>query len=287
MIQSKNSLVRPFLKWAGGKRQLLKYINKYKPRNFNSYIEPFVGGGAVFLNFQLYQPIINDYNSELINTYKVVRDNINELIELLKVHNKNNSKEYFYYIRSWDREESYSTRSAVERAARFIYLNKTGYNGLYRVNSKNQFNVPFGKYKNPNIVNEEVLRNVSFYLNESKTNIVCGDFERAVENANEGDFIYFDPPYAPLKADSKNFVSYTLGGFDYKEQERLKKVFKQLDERGCYVMLSNSSSEIIHKLYKEYEETTVIVGASRSVNSKASGRGKVNEVIVMNYNFNS
>src|SRR5699024_781431 len=156
---------------------------------------------------------------------------------------------------------------------------------LYRVNSKNQFNVPFGKYKNPNIVNEEVLRNVSFYLNESKTNIVCGDFESAVENANAGDFIYLDPPYAPLKVDSNNFVSYTGGGFGYEEQVRLNKVFKKLDERGCYVMLSNSSSDIIHDLYKDSNETTIVVGASRSVKSKGSGRGKVDEVIIMNYNF--
>ncbi|HLS36571.1 MAG TPA: DNA adenine methylase [Bacillota bacterium] len=276
-------LVRPFVKWAGGKRQLLHYINEYRPKTFNRYIEPFVGGGSVFLDFQLDKPVINDFNEELINTYKMVRDKLADLIEHLKVHEENNSKEYYYEVRSWDREDSYQSRTDVERAARFIYLNKTGYNGLYRVNSKNQFNVPFGRYENPNIVNEDVLQNVSAYLNQSEAKILCGDFEKAVEYAEPGDFIYFDPPYAPIDADSQNFVGYTLDGFGYDEQVRLKETFDRLHELGCYVMLSNSSSEFIHDLYKEYADTTQIVGATRNVNSKASGRGKVDEVIVMNY----
>ncbi|WP_413465446.1 DNA adenine methylase [Oceanobacillus oncorhynchi] len=285
MAKVKNPLVKPFLKWAGGKRQLLGYINEYKPREFKKYIEPFVGGGAVFLNLQHKNTIINDFNTELINAYEVVRDNVEELIKLLEFHNNENSSDHYYELRDWDRSDLINKKNNIEKAARFIYLNKTGFNGLFRVNSQNQFNVPYGRYKKPNIVNEEILRVVSTYLNTNKVKILSGDFEEATKSARKGDFIYFDPPYAPLVEDSKNFVGYTLNGFGYEEQVRLRNLFKKLDQRGCYLMMSNSSTDIIHELYAEYAETTVKVGANRSVNSKGDGRGKVDEVIVMNYSY--
>lgn len=176
-------------------------------------------------------------------------------------------------------------KSSVERADRFIHLNKTCYNGLFRVNAQGQFNVPYGRYKNPNIVNEEVLRADSKFLKKSTIKILKGDFEKSVKSAKKGDFIYLDPPYAPLVEDTHSFVGYTFNGFGYDEQLRLRDLFVKLDKKGCYVMLSNSSSKIIHELYKDYVDTTEIVGATRMVNSKASGRGKVDEVLIMNYDY--
>ncbi|KSU26948.1 Methyl-directed repair DNA adenine methylase [Lactococcus lactis subsp. lactis] len=281
----KNPLVKPFVKWVGGKKQLMEVINLYRPKTFGRYYEPFVGGGSVFMNLQYSKTTINDYNTELINVYEVVRDSVDELLSVLKIHAENNSQEYFYSLREWDRTGILEKKSSVERAARFIYLNKTCYNGLFRVNAQGQFNVPYGRYKNPNIVNEEVLRADSKFLKKSTIKILKGDFEKSVKSAKKGDFIYLDPPYAPLVEDTHSFVGYTLNGFGYDEQLRLRDLFVKLDKKGCYVMLSNSSSKIIHELYKDYVDTTEIVGATRMVNSKASGRGKVDEVLIMNYDY--
>lgn len=280
----KNPLVKPFVKWAGGKRQLMSEIIKYKPKSYKNYFEPFVGGGSVFMELQNPKTVINDFNTELINAYSSIRDNVDELIADLEKHKLNNSKEYFYELREWDRNGVLETKSNVERASRFIYLNKTCFNGLFRVNSQGQFNVPYGNYKNPNIVNEEVLLADSKFLNRNGIKILHGDFEEAVKDAKREDFIYFDPPYAPLD-DTQNFVGYTLNGFGYAEQERLRDLFVKLDKKGCYVMLSNSYSTIIRDLYKEYSSTTKVIGASRNINSKAEGRGKVNEVLIMNYDY--
>lgn len=282
---TKNPLVKPFVKWAGGKRQIMSEIVKYKPKSYKKFIEPFVGGGSVFMELQNPKTIINDFNSELINTYIVIRDNVDELIQELEKHKENDSKEYFYNLREWDRNGTLEEKSNIEKASRFIYLNKTCFNGLFRVNSQNQFNVPYGNYKNPNIVNKEVLIADSKFLNKPGIKIMSGDFEEATKLARKGDFIYLDPPYAPIVEDSQNFVGYTLNGFDYKEQERLRNLFVELDKKGCFVMLSNSSSKAIHDLYADYTDTTVILGANRNINSKASGRGKVDEVLVMNYDY--
>lgn len=281
---NKNPLIKPFVKWAGGKRQLMPEINKYKPQKYNKLIEPFVGGGAVFMELQNPKTIINDYNTELINTYETVRDEVENLILQLEVHNKNNSKEYFYELREWDRNGTLEQKSAVERAARFIYLNKTCFNGLFRVNSQGQFNVPYGNYKNPNIVNANVLLADSKFLQKPGVQILKGDFENAANKARKGDFIYLDPPYAPLD-DSQNFVGYTLNGFGYKDQVRLRDLFVKLHNKGCYVMLSNSSTKLIHELYDQFKDTTIILGATRNINSKANGRGKVDEVLIMNYDY--
>ena len=279
----KNPMVKPFLKWAGGKRQLLPEIRKYYPKKIGKYYEPFVGGGAVFFDLQNKNLVINDFNSELINTYKVVKNHVDELIGLLEEHKANNDKEYYYQLRELDRNGKLELMSDVERAARFIYLNKTCFNGLFRVNSQNQFNVPYGNYKNPNIVNEDVLRVDSRYLNSTNIKILNMDFELATKDAKKGDFVYFDPPYAPVTEDKNSFVGYTLNGFNYDEQKRLRDLFVELDNRGCKVMLSNSSVESIHELYENYSDTTEIIKANRAINSKGNGRGKVDEVLIKNY----
>lgn len=281
----KNPMVKPVLKWAGGKRQLMPQILEYIPKKFGRYYEPFVGGGALFFELQNSKSTINDFNTELILTYKSIRDNLDQLVQLLKQHEQNNSSEYYYEIREWDRNGIIDNKNNVERAARFIYLNKTGFNGLFRVNSQNQMNTPYGRYKNPAIVNAEILTAVSEFLNDPKVEILNGDFEEAVKNAKRGDFVYFDPPYAPLVDDKKSFVGYTLNGFDAKEQERLRDLFNTLTDKGVKVMLSNSSVPYIHDIYSKYKDTTIVVPAKRSINSKSSGRGKVDEVLIMNYDY--
>lgn len=273
--------VQPFLKWAGGKRQLLPEIRKYIPTKINTYYEPFIGAGAVLFDIQPEKAVINDINIELVNVYQVIKDNAVELIEDLKKHE--NDHEYFYEIRNLDRTPSYLELSPIERASRIIYLNKTCFNGLFRVNSKGQFNVPFGKYKNPQIVNEHVIRAVHSYLSKNDVQILNTDFEKVVEGSKEGDFIYLDPPYDPVSSTS-SFTSYSLDGFNREDQQRLKNLFVELDKRGCNVLLSNSATDFIKELYRDYH--IEIVSASRHINAKASGRGKIDEVLVMNYEPN-
>lgn len=276
----KNTLVRPFLKWAGGKRQLLPELMKYipNPKTYKTYYEPFIGGGALFFALQRRQAVVSDSNEELINCYQVVKDAVEELIEALKRHP--NIADHYYDVRDWDRLADYCQRSPVERAARIIYLNKTCFNGLFRVNSQGQFNVPFGQYTNPNIVDEGVLRAVNVYLNNAAIKILHSDFVEAVQDAKKGDFIYFDPPYDPV-SDTASFTGYDINGFGKKEQVRLKEVFDDLDQRGCNVLLSNAYTPFILDLYQEYP--WVKVEASRAINSNGNGRGKVNEILVMNY----
>lgn len=277
---TEQQLIKPPLKWVGGKRQLLSEINKYIPKEIDTYFEPFLGGGAVFFDLEPDKAEINDYNSELINVYKTIKDDVEKLIEYLRVHEENNSKEYYYTVRAWDREEGYSERSNVEKASRIIFMNKTGFNGMYRVNSKNQCNVPYGKYKNPAIVNEDVLRSVSAFLNDIDVTILNGDFVEAVSNAKAGDFVYLDPPYVPLNETSA-FTSYTNNGFNKEDQIRLRELCDDLDSRGVKFLLSNSNVPFIQEQYENY--TIEIVGATRAINSKASGRGKVEEVLIRNY----
>lgn len=280
---SKNPFVKPFLKWAGGKRQLLPEIESKLPTKFKSYYEPFVGGGALLFDLQKKGAIINDFNSQLTNVYSIVKDNVDDLIQVLEEHEKLNSKEYYYDVRLWDRDGRLKQKSLVEQAARIIYLNKTGYNGLFRVNSQNQFNVPYGNYKNPAIVNETTLRAVSNYLRKAEVKILTGDFKEAISNVRKDDFVYFDPPYAPISQDSQSFVGYTLTGFGETQQIELRDIFKELSSRGAYVMLSNSDVPFIRKIYQEFKDTTITVGANRNINSNSRGRGKVNEVIITNY----
>lgn len=275
---TKNILVQPFLKWAGGKRQLLKEIDKYIPSKFSTYYEPFLGGGALLFNLQPKKAIVNDSNYELINTYKVIRDNVEELIEDLEKHD--NTSEYFYKLRSLDRTSEYSNLSNIERASRLIYLNKTCFNGLFRVNSQGEFNTPYGNYKKPNIVNEFVLRAVSNYLNNNDIKFLEGDFKDSLKNIRKGAFVYFDPPYMPI-SDSSSFTGYTLDGFGTEDQIRLKDYCDKLNERGIKFLLSNSTAPMILELYKEYK--IVYVDAKRNINSIGNKRGEIKEVLVMNY----
>ena len=273
-----NELCKPFLKWAGGKRQLLPIINKRIPDELSTYYEPFVGAGAVLFDMQPKKAVINDANKELINVYRVIKNNIDELISDLKNHV--NEEDYYYNIRKLDRTDDYKNISDVKKASRILYLNKTCYNGLFRVNQQGQFNVPFGRYKNPNIVNEEVLRAVHKYLNNNDVRILNDDFENGVKHMRKEAFVYFDPPYHPI-SDTSSFTGYTTDGFDAEDQKRLKKLCDSLDERGCRFLLSNSSADLILDLYSDYK--LEYVDANRSINSKGDCRGEIEEVLVRNY----
>ena len=275
-----NKLVRPFLKWAGGKRQLLPEIKNYVPKKYNTYYEPFLGGGAILFNLQPKNATINDSNTELINCYEVIRDSLEELIGDLKKHENNES--YYYEMRELDRTTTYKDNyDKIKRASRILYLNKTCYNGLFRVNSQGQFNVPFGRYKNPNILDEAVLRAVNKYLNNNKVKIFNTDFEKAVLDAKKGDFVYFDPPYDPV-SNTASFTGYDVNGFDKEEQKRLKSVFDDLTSRGCQALLSNADTDFIIKLYGSRYKIEKI-SATRAINSNALKRGKITEVLVRNY----
>ena len=220
----KNKLLKPIVKWAGGKRQLLGELCSRIPSDASLYVEPFVGGGAVLLDKQPEHARINDFNEELVNVYRVVRDDPEALLEALRIHEQKNDElrsEYYYTIRGLDRTDAYDTLSAIERAARIIYLNKTCFNGLFRVNSAGQLNVPYGRYKHPNIVNEVGIRALHAYLTEADVDIRCGDYANALQGLPQGSFVYLDPPYMPITATSA-FTGYTQGGFGYDEQERLR-----------------------------------------------------------------
>lgn len=263
----------PFLKWAGGKSQLLKQYEQFIPDRdqIGRYFEPFIGSAALFFHIQPHHAVLSDINHKLVDVYRVVQNDVEGLIQALGKHK--NQKAYYYRIRKQKPERL----SPVAQAARLIFLNKTCYNGLYRENSKGEFNVPFGRYKNPTICDEERLRTASCVL--QGVDLQDDDFEAAVASAQAGDFIYFDPPYVPLTATS-NFTSYNKYGFSHDDQVRLAETFRKLDRRGCYVMLSNSSADVVYDLYKDYDKAKI--KARRSINSKADGRGPVTELLITN-----
>lgn len=266
----------PFLKWAGGKSQLLASFDNFIPEKFNRFYEPFTGGGAVFFYLKSHRPPfaarLSDLNHELINCYTVVRDQCDELIADLQKHH--NEPDYFYQLRAANPKRL----SAVKQASRLIFLNKTCFNGLYRVNSKGQFNVPFGSYRNPKFCNAENLRACSTALRD--TVLECASFEEILEHAGKGDFIYFDPPYHPLSSTS-NFTNYTRGSFSGADQQRLGEVFEKLSRKGCLLMLSNSDCQFIRDIYDGFKIHTV--SALRAINCKAAGRGRISELVVTNY----
>jgi DNA adenine methylase len=274
----KNKLIGPFLKWVGGKRQLMSTITKLMPQKYSIYYEPFIGGGAVLFHNQPTVAVINDFNKELINVYNVIKNNPEELIQDLKIHK--NESEYFYKLRVLDREESFEQISDIKKASRVIFLNKTCFNRLYRVNSSGEFNSPFGRYKNPNIVNELTIRAVSKYLNDNEILLLNKDFEEAVEGAKKGDFVYFDPPYDPVSK-SSNFTGYVQVGFRNDEQIRLRDLCISLDKNGVNFLLSNSATPFIKDLYRGFN--IEFVKANRQINSNADKRGEVNEVLIWNY----
>lgn len=274
-----NKLLVPVVKWVGGKRQLLPEIRKYIPKKFSNYYEPFLGGGAVLFDIQPKKAIINDINEELINLYKVIRDNADELIEDLKKYT--NDSECFYRTRELDRDINiYSKLSNIERASRIHYLNKTCYNGLFRVNRAGQFNAPFGRYKSPNIVNEITIRALNKYFNTADIEFRCCDFEESLKGIRKGAFVYFDPPYDPV-SDSSDFTGYSKGGFDKNQQIRLRNLCETINEKEVKFLLSNSATEFILDLYREFN--VEIIQAKRIINSKGSERGEIDEVLVRNY----
>jgi DNA adenine methylase len=278
-----STIPKPFVKWAGGKRQLLRAITSHVPKKFERYFEPFLGGGAVFFHL-VYQEnqakwLISDLNSDLILSYITIRDRVRDLISALESHSVNyfkNPSTYYYKVR----EDN--PKGVVEKVSRLIFLNKTCFNGLYRVNSKGKFNVPLGKYVNPNIVNKENLLAVSEILKSKDIYIKCQDFEDALKNTSAGDFVYLDPPYQPIST-TANFTSYTESDFDYRDQRRLYAKFKALDKRGVKVLLSNSRSIEILELFKEFSDGMVEINANRFINSVSQRRTGHLELLIKNY----
>jgi DNA adenine methylase len=275
----------PFVKWAGGKTRLLSQFEPYFPASFGRYIEPFVGGGAVF--FHLFREgrlagkerVLIDSLEELINCYRVIQSHVEELISELQRHEPHkHDKEYFYQVRAWDRAPGYAQRDEIERAARFLFLNRICYNGLYRVNRRGEFNVPFGRHGTPTVCAADNLRPVSRALQGAV--LLAGDFTRCLETAAAGDLVYLDPPYDPLSG-TAYFTSYTSDGFGAEDQRTLADLFRELDRRSCSVMLSNSSTEFIRDLYSGFRQ--VEVQAIRAINSKGSARGAIPELLIMNY----
>ena len=273
---------KPFVKWAGGKRQIIDKLTKLVPEKYDTYYEPFIGGGALLFELSPKKAVINDYNKELMNVYKTIADDngYEEVIKILNKYEIKHSEEFYYKIRDIDRDETkFKKLSNPERAARTIYLNKACFNGLYRVNSKGYFNVPFNKKQAINTYDGQNMTLAYVYFQTNDVKMLSTDFEEAVKDAKKGDFIYFDPPY-----DSENnntFNDYTEGGFGKDEQIRLSEVFKDLHNRGCYVMLSNHNTTLINELYGDFN--IHVIQAKRNINSKGNKRGKVEEVIITNY----
>jgi DNA adenine methylase len=275
--------VRPFLKWAGGKGQLLARFEEFYPRpdKIGGYVEPFLGSGAVFFHVQAVlaprRVVLSDGNAELIEAFEAVRDHVETVIELLAVHKKSHSEAYYYKVRA---QELRLLRSVPERAARLIFLNKTCFNGLYRVNSRGLFNVPFGHRKNPSLCDPEALRETSARL--KGVDLRRADFREVLKTAQPDDFVYFDPPYHPIST-TASFTSYTEGSFGEADQRELAEVFRTLAKRGCKVMLSNSNTPLIRELYPDRDFYVEEVLARRSINSRGDGRGKISEIVVTSY----
>ena len=274
---------KPFVKWAGGKRQLIPILNENLPKSFGTYYEPFIGGGALLFHILTERKgqkcSISDLNSDLVLTYTTIRDKIDGLVSSLKNHEKNyqkDSKTYYYSVR-----ES-NPRSEIEKTSRLLFMNRTCFNGLYRVNSKGKFNVPLGRYTNPNIVNEDNLRSVSAILNTSKVAIKCRDFESVLRDAKKGDLVYFDPPYQPV-SDTANFTSYTNKSFTYNDLNRLAELCLKLDSKGCKVLLSNSDSKEVAKIFSDKPWKIKKIQANRSINSNSKKRTGHFELLIKNY----
>jgi len=270
-----NPQAKPFVKWAGGKKQLVPQIEPFLPEKMAHYYEPFTGGGAVFFHLanagRFERATLNDWNAELVDTYRTIRDDPEDLIE--KLSGRTVSKDEFLRMR----RKNAKKLSPIDRAVRLIYLNKTCFNGLYRVNQKGQFNVPFGKWKkSPRVFEPENLRACSAVLQDVE--ILQGDFVEVVKQAGAGDTVYLDPPYVPLNPTS-NFSSYTSGGFTIRDQERLALAFRELVERGVQVIQSNSDTPTIRELYRGFEMHEVM--ARRSINSKGTKRGPVGELVIV------
>jgi DNA adenine methylase len=266
---------KPFLKWAGGKGQLLEQFRPLLPPMRGRYFEPFVGSAAVFFALRPRQAVLTDVNRELIDCYRAVQGDVERVIDALLSHEYD--EEHYYRVRGLDPAEL----APPERAARTIFLNKTGYNGLYRVNKKGRFNVPFGRYTNPGFSQPESLNNLRACARALRgVTLEVRDFAQVARRARAGDFVYFDPPYVPASS-TADFTSYVAGGFGWEDQRRLAEVFEELAGKGVQAMLSNSDTPAVRELYGGFRIDRVL--ASRSINSRADKRGKVGEVVVRNY----
>ena len=274
---------KPFVKWAGGKRQLLTELEKNFPKKFGTYFEPFLGGGAVLFDLLAKKPnlkcSVSDLNSDLVLAYVTIRDKLGRLIESLENHSKNYHKDstgYYYEVRKQE------PKSQIEKVSRLLFLNKTCFNGLYRVNSKGKFNVPLGRYTNPNIVNRENLTAVSKFLQSDKIKISCRDFESILKDAKKGDFVYFDPPYQPV-SDTANFTSYTHRDFTEDDLQRLADLANQLNSKGSHVLLSNSNTKIVKKIFSSKKWKVKEIAVNRAINSNSQKRTGHKEVLIKNY----
>ena len=272
-------MVKPFIKWAGGKRRTLNQLLFFMPDKISSFVEPFVGSGCVYFALNAPKSIINDTNEELINTYIQIRDNLDELKTLLRSYPYD--KDFFLKIRALDRDPDFLSLPKVQRAARFIYLIKTCFNGLYRVNSKNYFNTPFGKYTDPKICDDEVLDAAHNYMHKNKTDIRCGHFYDLLDDIDSDAFVYLDPPYFPIA--EKSFTSYQPNQWTEENDYELFEFCKELDKRGIRFMLSNSTAPFIIDLYKNFEME--MINATRSINASGSTRGQIKEIIITNYDL--
>lgn len=274
--------MEPILKWAGGKRQILNSLRRFVPVNdiiagAHCYYEPFIGGGSLCFALSLPNVAINDLNPEVINVYQQIAAHPNQLIYKLRIHQTQHSEEYYYRVRGLDRQANYNQLSQIDKAARIIYLNRTCYNGLYRVNADGQFNVPLGRYENPDIVMEERIRALHDYFSTNHILITNQDFALAVQNATAGDFVYFDPPY---DYDGSGFTTYMQGGFTHEDTTRLKELCDDLIERGCTVLISNNETQFVTNLFNEVQYRVFHIDANRSINSKGEKRKQAKEVII-------
>ncbi len=274
---------KPFVKWAGGKRQLLAELEKNFPKQFGTYFEPFLGGGAVLFDLLAKKPNIkcsvSDLNSDLVLAYVTIRDKLGRLIESLETHSKNYHKDstnYYYEVRKQE------PKSQIEKVSRLLFLNKTCFNGLYRVNSKGKFNVPLGRYTNPNIVNRENLITASKFLQSEKIKISCRDFESILKDAKKGDFVYFDPPYQPV-SDTANFTSYTHRDFTEDDLQRLADLANQLNSKGAHVLLSNSNTKIVKNIFSSKKWKVKEIAVNRAINSNSQKRTGHKEILIKNY----
>lgn len=280
--------IKPFLKWAWGKRQIINELEKHLPKEFNNYFEPFLWWWSFYFylkgkNLIKWDSYLNDYNNELLITYKIIKDNPSELLNCLEEFKSKNTKEFFYEIRAWDRLPEFNDKSQIERAARFIYLNKTCFNGIWRVNSKWQNNVPYWKNANPAIYSKENILSCSSILSK-KTFLQSWDFKEILKKAKKGDFVFLDPPYDPI-SETANFTSYNGFKFCREMQKELYDTFKILDKKGCYVMMTNTATNFIQDLYNDYilkyKKNTISV--KRYINCQWDKRNSVEEIIIKNY----
>jgi DNA adenine methylase len=290
MNSLKYKALKPVLKWAGGKRQIINQLIEAMPKKFNKYYEPFIGAGALFFEIKPDISVINDINLEISNVYTVLSNKLktSKLVDLLKEYeNKHNNlesleskSEFYYQIRALDRLDSFKKLKDFEFLARTIYLNKACFNGIFRLNSDGYFNVPFGKRDKVNLYDRENIESINNFLSNSNTKVLNGDFESALKDVEKGDFVYFDPPYDVIK-DKNSFTTYSKEGFGKADQERLAKLFIELDKKGAYLMLSNHNTQLIRELYSKFN--IKVINAKRVINSKSSGRGNVEEVLITNY----